>query len=286
MASPPTGFEGNLTPAQEKAFQELKQRITSSDEYADDFSREPGGDRFLLAFLRASMKDKSGERIFQVDAAQERIQNTFEFRRKYNIQEIQDWVTSGSSRTPEGYDVFLQVYPHVDCIDEENGVMIRFNRFGRWIQVVNSSLLTTEQWTRCLAYEGLYLQHQLRRLSDLKKREISTYISAGDASGLSILSVIGKSSFISFFASIAGDHFPETLGTTYLFNCPWIFPKAFAVIKPVLDRDTVSKFRMSSEIPTEEFLKLVNKDKLCQEFGGSHPTLTCDVPREVPTKKA
>lgn len=269
-----TGFEGNLTPPQAAALDELRTRITKSTEYSADYANEPNGDRFLLAYLRASMKDKSGARIFRVDAAEERIHKTFDFRRKYNLLEIQNWVTSESKQTPEGYESFLKAYPHVDVVNESTGVLIRFNRFGRWITTVNPSMLTTEQWVRCLAYEGFYTQHELRKLSERLGREISTYIVAGDASGLSIMSTMTKNSFISFFSSVAGDHFPESLGATYLFNAPWFFPKAFEIVKPFLDKDTVSKFRVYKGCPREEFLSLVDASQLPKEFGGTHPTLT------------
>jgi len=51
-------------------------------------------------------------------------------------------------------------------------------------------------------------------------------------------------------------------------RAPWIFSKCFAVVKPFLDKDTVSKFVMVSDVPTDLFLKIVPKSLIPKEYGG------------------
>jgi len=108
----PTGFEGNLTENQQKCLLELKDRLAKS-EYASDVERDPGGDKFLLAFLRATMKDKGGERIFQVDACIARLTSTFKWRKQYGIDEVREAAFSGGS-PPDGWASYCKVYP---CFD-------------------------------------------------------------------------------------------------------------------------------------------------------------------------
>ena len=84
------------------------------------------------------------------------------------------------------------------------------------------------------------------------------------------MTTASKSKFISFVSDIAAEHFPETLGPTYITRTPWIFPKVFGIVKNILDKDTVSKFRVHSDIPTQALLDLVPKEQLLKEFGGEN----------------
>lgn len=49
---------------------------------------------------------------------------------------------------------------------------------------------------------------------------------------------------------------------------PWIFTKCFAAVKPFLDKDTVSKFVMTTDVPLELFERIIPKKLIPKEYGG------------------
>lgn len=53
-------------------------------------------------------------------------------------------------------------------------------------------------------------------------------------------------------------------------NTPWIFPKAFAFVKPFLDPVTLKKFEIKSSIPKQEFRRLLDVELLPVEYGGDN----------------
>jgi len=92
-----SGFEGTLTAQQHQALASLISDIQKTS-FWPDFEQNPDGSRFLLRFLRATMKDKSGERVFQVDKAKERLIRTLEWRRKYKVS-----LSSASRQSSSSY---------------------------------------------------------------------------------------------------------------------------------------------------------------------------------------
>jgi hypothetical protein len=262
----PTGYDVNLTEQQRKCLTELKEKLEKT-EYWADYQRDPDKERFLLAFLRATMKDKSGERIFQVDACMERLITTFKWRRQYNIDQLRENIENDGPK-PNKFEEFRQYYVCLDVINPEHGRYVRFNRFGRFISTIDPSVLTTEEWVQNLAYDTMIIQHQLRKLSAKLGREISTYVSISDASGISLIGVANRLSFIKLMSGVAADNYPECLGQTFIINCPWLFPKIFGIVKPFLDADTLSKFVLSTHCPSDTFKTYIPAKTFPKEYGG------------------
>ena len=65
-----TGFDDSLTPQQKLALEDLKSRLNAS-KYSSTIASFHDT-RFLLRFLRATMKAKTTDRIFDTDATEHR----------------------------------------------------------------------------------------------------------------------------------------------------------------------------------------------------------------------
>ena len=63
-------------------------------------------------------------------------------------------------------------------------------------------------------------------------------------------------------------------------NTPWIFPKAFAFVKPFLDPVTLKKFEIKSNIPKKEFQQILDVSLLPTEYGGENTEKTVPYPRK------
>ena len=264
----PTGFASTLTEQQSKCLEELQDRMNKS-EYAKDLARDPAGTNLLLQFLRATMKDRSGERIFQVDAAEQRLKAMFDWRREFNLEEVQDAVESGSSFRPENFELFSKLYPALDVVNEETGQLVRFLRFGRFISTIDTSVLSHRDWTRCFAYECFDLQNRLRKLSQKYGREISTYAVISDLHGISFMGVVSRVNFVKMMSAVASNNFPEMMGQTLLVRGPSMLPTIFNFVKPFIDKDVQAKFVLRSDLPMDLIEALIPLSTVPKEFGGT-----------------
>jgi len=92
-----SGFESNLNEQQRQELEALKKRLFDpSFAFVEDAKAELDGDRFFLRFLRATMKDKKGKRIFDAAAAFERLERMYKWRKEYNIDELQTFIANGT----------------------------------------------------------------------------------------------------------------------------------------------------------------------------------------------
>jgi hypothetical protein len=66
---------------------------------------------------------------------------------------------------------------------------------------------------------------------------------------------------------ICGDHFPETMGATFIINAPWYFRTIWVIIRSFIDARTAKKVFVSSN--TSDLSKLIDPEMLPLEYGGS-----------------
>lgn len=265
-----SGFEATLNVQQKICLEEFRQRILAS-EFCPDYAIDPGADRFLLKFLRATMKDKTGERLFRVDCAFDRLIRTFLWRREHNIAELR--AACERNEPPEKFSLYRAIYPSLTVVNPDTGQHIRFSYFGKFISYLDTKALSDEEWLQCFAYDTMSIEKNLRRESTARGVEISTYVSVPDVSGLSLFGVAGRLDFIKIMSRNAAEHFPETLGKTFLIQCPWIFSKAFALASPFIDKDTQAKFVVCNKVPFEEFERLIPKSLWPKDYGGEGPQM-------------
>lgn len=272
-----------MTEQQKGCLEEFRERVLAS-EYADDFQKDPGGNRLLLRFLRATMKDKTGSRTFRVDEAYERIVKTFVWRRQHNIHALQQ--ACEEERPPPKFDLFRSLYPCISAVNPETGHYIRWAYFGKFISSLDTAALTEEEWLQCFAYDCLSIERTLRQESAARGVEVTTYVSVPDMSGLSLMGVARRLDFIKHMSQVscpclhhlsplqnAADHFPELLGRTLMIQCPWIFSKVYALAAPLIDKDTQSKFVLCNGIPADEFEQVIPQQFWPRDYGGEGPPL-------------
>lgn len=143
----PSGFEGRLTPQQSVALEELKAQLAES-QYAEEIATHPDGDKFLLRFLRASMKSKNSKRIFNLPAAMARLEDTLEFRRAHGLDSPFDEVAP-----PKELDIFRQLIVSDWWADEKRNTLVVIQRFGFCFTFAKRGKhLSDEEMVRAIAY--------------------------------------------------------------------------------------------------------------------------------------
>lgn len=78
-----TGFTATLTAQQKASLEVMKLEVCAEKEIRN----HPEGDKYLLRMLRATMKDKGGERLFQVEKAKPRLYSVLRWKRANNLAE-------------------------------------------------------------------------------------------------------------------------------------------------------------------------------------------------------
>uniref|UniRef100_A0A7S3PJY2 CRAL-TRIO domain-containing protein n=1 Tax=Aplanochytrium stocchinoi TaxID=215587 RepID=A0A7S3PJY2_9STRA len=263
-----SGFLGSLNEQQSEALDELKERMKES-KFAETIKNHPQGDCYLLRFLRATMKNKTSKRVFRVEDAEKRLLKVLEWKESNQIQE-----------PPEKLDVFRKVYPNYHWVDSKAGTLVWINRLGEAFNNMKPEHLTREMWGHCVGHEMEMAEEELRSTVE-PGQEFRGYVSVADCKGIG-LGALTRLSLISFISDTAGYNYPEVVGKIVLVNTPWIFPKLFAAFKPFIDKDTLSKFQIHSDIPLEFFRNEFDLDKLPVEYGGNNEMT---VPYPLDSKK-
>lgn len=226
-----------------------------SSEHQELLEKQADRKEFFLRVLRATMKDKNGKRIFQADQAFERCVKILEFKKKNNV-----W------QEPEKIGIYRKAYPRLAYFDPKIKRIVNISRFGEFASTAKMSRLSEEDWSRCMGYEMERTEGKMIELAKETGVDTQGYIGIADASNLT-LSILKRTKIVKFLANVSGYNYPEMIGVVYLVNAPWIFSKIFKIFSPILDAQTVQKFRISSGIP-EEFKDIFDLSRLPKEYGG------------------
>lgn len=182
MPSPRTGFAGNLTAQQQAAFTELMSKVDTS-EYADDLHKLPHSDWFALRFLRATMKDKTGERVFQAAQAFERLVTTLQWRRDKNLDLIRTNIQNNT--LPADYIKFFnEIRPRMQWIDPQSGRPVQVEKLGMLAQFLDVDVFSMEKWEELFTYDLERNFFVFDEESAARGVEVGTRIMIFDLSGI------------------------------------------------------------------------------------------------------
>ena len=261
-----TGYEANLTEQQRAALAELKARIATTD-FQRDVEGNPDGDRFVLRFLRATMGDKRGARVFDVDAAEARFKEALEFRRKFKADEIRERIEKGEL-DPDYVKYSEQIRPRLIFKDERTGRPVHIERFGVFMQYVDTNSFDEDGWLRMIAWDLEYKLHLLRQESRARGYEIGCYNVVFDLKGGGGMASMSRLSIFKALNHVVATCYPEILAVIMIVNAPWLFAKIFAFVKQFMDPDTISKVFVVDAANVTKMLEAFGKDRVPTEYGG------------------
>ena len=170
-----SGFEDTLNEQQKRAFEQMHATVVAS-EFAQDLAAHPASNRWLLKFLRATAKDKTGKREFIPADAYKRMKISFLWRREHKIDALMQ--SCERDEPPEKWELYRDCYPCLDVINPETGTLMRFQMLGMFASGVDLSLMTNEEWLQCLCYDSLNIEKILRRESLRLGHEKGTFQAA------------------------------------------------------------------------------------------------------------
>jgi hypothetical protein len=71
---------------------------------------------------------------------------------------------------------------------------------------------------------------------------------------------------------LSQNNYPETMGTLFIINSPWLFTTCWRMVKPLLNEVTLEKIHILGSDYMEELKKHIPEENIPKEFGG---TCTC-----------
>jgi len=258
-----TGYLGNLSCEQQKALDQMRERIK-------DVATPRCDDRYLLRFLRA--------RQFDVDKSEKKLRATLEFRKRW------------------GADTILEDYqPPQLCIDYfPYGIYAGKDHEGRAVVNLNAGTFDLRGLLKCLPRNELiknkiYVMERLERViqgivKETGNHKLETATVIIDCSGLSTYNLAKNSiNLFNEFMTIEEAHYPEIVNVAYIIRQPKLFNVAYALVKNFVDPNTREKLvfcgsnwktQMQEQIPLETLPELYGgkaKDLGSVKFGGRVP---------------
>ncbi|CDY13832.1 BnaA03g54170D [Brassica napus] len=229
-----TYFVSELKPAEQKALQDLKEKLSSSSFGASSMWGVPllgGDDRadvILLKFLRA--------RDFKVGDSLRMLEKCLEWREEFKAEklteedlgfkDLEGKVAYMRGYDKEGHPVCYNAYgvfKEREMYERVFGDDEKLKSFLRWrVQVL-------ERGVKMLHFKpgGVNSMIQVTDLKDMPKRELR----------------VASNQILSLFQ----DNYPEMVATKIFINVPWYFSVIYSMFSPFLTHRTKSKFVMSKE---------------------------------------
>jgi hypothetical protein len=268
-----TGFEGNLTPQQIQGLNELKKMIQHNPDcqYRNEILSHPDKDRWILRFLRATMKDKKKERIFQPIDAYKRLITTHAFRKEHGLDDITMKLVAGIPCAPPKWEEYKQVRPHY-VFTGLDGSPISVENMGLFASHVEVDYFTQDEWIKFITYQSECTLQMMRTASKQLGREVSQCNVVIDEKGVST-GLLARMKLFGMFNDIMANHFCEFLNKIVIVRAPWIFFKIYAAVKRFLDADTQSKIIVDASVPLNKLALIMDVKKLPKEFGGENENL-------------
>jgi len=231
-----SGFKDTLTPQQEEILAELRNLVCESEWGKSHLEKMIDEDAFLLRFLRATCKDKNHKRIFRAKEAYKRIEECFRFREKHKLDSYEYHKPHlESAKIPELYEEYLKVKPNYFWTDDKAKEVLVLERFALFASTVNSKDFETDEWEALSGHLLDRISHELHVAKDAHGHaESRGYVALIDAKGLG-MGIFTRLGLIRMLNGIAAAHYPESIKSIHIVNTPWIFERAFAAIKPILD---------------------------------------------------
>jgi hypothetical protein len=259
------GRVGYLTEEETKALNSMLRRFDWKGEYVNILQPGESPETCCLRFLRA--------RNFVVDDAAKMVQDHFEWRTKFRVEEK-------ASKTIDELlgcsfkDDILPYYPQGYGGIDKTGRFVYIKLVGK-LKV--SSILSSVSVEKFVDYEVTEMEkgkwiHAVQSAS--VGYHVEEFVSIVDLDGFSIS--LMSSQVWSFLKAISAElqgNYPEVNGGMYIINAPWAFQMIWKSIKLFLDPGTVAKIKILGSDYKGELSKIMDNDQIPIEYGGTFNSL-------------
>mmetsp|Transcript_38590 Transcript_38590/g.89294 ORF Transcript_38590/g.89294 Transcript_38590/m.89294 type:complete len:231 (-) Transcript_38590:221-913(-) len=189
-------------------------------------------DQELLAYLRATN--------FCRDQACERLAASAAWKKDV---EIKDKLQNASWLEEERAMRHVLLYDYIGL--DRHGRPVLVERIGAWN--VEAVLEATEDLEKFKMLHSMADEILLEMERPAEAKDSRGFVLILDMDGLSAWHL--RPGLISAFAAVSKideAHYPDTVAHVFVVNAPWIFQAVFAMIRPFLNKDTLTKIHFST----------------------------------------
>ncbi|KAI9202242.1 CRAL-TRIO domain-containing protein [Polychytrium aggregatum] len=123
-----------------------------------------------------------------------------------------------------------------------------------------------------------FLNYRLAACSAKKGVKLEQSCTILDLKGVPLTQFGAVKKLVSQVSEIAQNYYPETLGKMFIINAPTLFTTVWAVVKLMLDENTVNKISILGSSYQKQLLECIDADCLPASYGG-----TCRCPNGCET---
>jgi hypothetical protein len=233
-----SGFVGNLSPQQQAALDEVKQKLSKLEGKLAECSKKMlVDDAIILRFLRA--------RKFDVDQSYDMLYNMLKFRLEFQqigVDCLNPAMCENELKTGKSY-----YHGH-----DKEGRPVCYIR-ARLHDPSQSDVLENQRFTVLMMEYG----------KSLLRPPGETVTIVFDMNKATLKNIDIKS--VQFMVNTLTSYYPESLGKVLIVNYTWIVNGAWKIIRPWLDPVTAAKVLF---IKPEELMNYIDADNLPKEYGG------------------
>ena len=262
--------ERSFTAAQQASMSEFRERLLAVGLLSPRWDHLPTFYRFCQA------------RQYNVDKALEMFSNHMAFRKKWQLDELEDTREFGriqqfvyESKFPMK-PAIKAAYPSVHHKVDKQGRIIFIDRVGKLDMAALSRAATDEQLLRLFVWDfEASMQFRLPASTMACGRYISQGVVIVDLLGAKISNFDhAQRTWLRQVSAISQDNYPEMLGRLFVINAPVTFTIVWKFIRPLLDKRTRDKVSILGSSYTSELLEHIDVEDLPTFLGGKDES--CD----------
>jgi hypothetical protein len=252
-----TGQPGDCSPEQEKCLAEIRDYVESTYSHFKFFTID---DWFLLRFCRA--------RDFKPKKIKLMLDGYFEFHQTHDVGNN----LQATNKIPE-YTKILSDNIHKSWFGFcKDGTPFEVESRNCWDDknIVNG--IPVEPYKQIFIKSNEDAQRVVLPIaSKLAGRRIDKYSVIFDLKDASIKQFFQTKirDYLKIETLICEQYYPESLGKIWVLNCPWYINAVYALIKPMLAKETKKKINILGSDYAEELAKDIDLDQLPQFIGGA-----------------
>ncbi|KIK50076.1 hypothetical protein GYMLUDRAFT_183206 [Collybiopsis luxurians FD-317 M1] len=267
---PIPGCLSHLTAPQQHALDKFKKELQAEQVFPEDRI----DDATLLRFLRA--------RKFDVALVKAMIINCEKWRKEFGVDNIVKHFDFPEKEEVDKY--YPQFYHKID----KDGHPIYIEQLGKPNFKALYACTTQDRLLKHLIWEyKKFITSHLPACSAAVGHPVKTSSTILDFKDISLSNFYHVKDYIMATSSIGQDCYPKCIGKFYIINAPWLFSGVWTVIKPWLDKVTVTKIAILGKDYKDTLLAQIPKENLPKELGGGCTCgKGCSLSDEGPWNKA
>ena len=206
---------------------------------------------------------------FDVAGTVPRVNHSQRYRKEHGLDEIRQKAASLEQRQFPHAEQILKYWPHVIVHGvDRKGQPLSIERLGHSNPVLLCQAVTLDQ---LMVYHHYHMENKgaMFAAMSVEKDTVVRGCKIMDLEGLGKQHLTGRG--IGYFKSVISasqDNYPETMGSLFIINAPWVFNIAWKMVRPLLHANTLDKIHILGSDYQSVLQQYIDPQHIPVEFGG------------------